>query len=276
MKKIIYLLLISFLVFNPIKAAEIDPNAKGIIYIGTSKNLGLKPDTIGIKVCQVKFYSLENPYQTPVDPVDPTEPTDPVDPVDPADPTDPTDPVDPVEPTEPTEPTEPAEPTEEITEEGPFYFKDEFKGLIKEENTNDLEYYEKILKYIEDNNIDCPTYQTNHSGKLVLEDLDLGYYFIYIPTFKVENMYYVEQPVGVFLPTLENDNYSYNIKIYPKIDEEKTLSANYHETPPPENPITENELPETGTNMYLVPIFLITGIILIIIGRILIHEKRDR
>ncbi len=255
MKKVItIILLISFFMPQITFADDIEPDRTGQIIIGISKNLGLKSNVVEIKICQVKESSTipleEEPEPTPDEPPTTDEPT---------------------EPDTPTEPTEPEEPEEEepVEPTGPFRFKEEFRGLIGVEETNDLKYYETIQKYIDDNHIECSSYETNEYGKLILNNMPVGYYFIYVPKFKVENTIYVEQPVGVYLPTLNSDDeYEYDIVIYPKIDEEKTAKENY--IPP------DLEVPETGTNKHLIPIFLGIGLILIIIGRILLYEKKDR
>ena len=280
MKKVISIILILFLFVPHIALAdEINPDQTGKIIIGISKNLGLKSNVVDVNICQLKESSTlppevePEPVPEPVPEPEPTEPTDPTDdPVDPDNPTDDTE-----EPTEPTNPDEPSDDEEEEEEsdddlvepDGPFRFKRQFRGLLRIEDTNDLAYWEAIQKYIEDRNIECDSYQTDRNGKLILENMPIGYYFIYIPKFRVDDTIYVEQPVGVYLPGMnEEGNYEYEIVIYPKIDEEKTAKENYR---PP-----EKEVPETGTNKYLIPIFLISGLLFIVIGRILIYEKKDR
>ena len=256
-KVIIIILLISFFMPQIALADEIDPERTGQIIIGISRNLGLKSNVVEIKICQVKESSILPLEEEPV------EPTEPVEPENPGNPEEPTEPAVPIEPTTPEEPTEPTEP------EGPFRFKREFRGLSEIEETNDLKYFEAIQDYIIKNNIECDSYETNEAGKLILNNMPVGYYFIYVPKFRLENTIYVEQPVGVYLPTLNSeDEYEYDIAIYPKIDEDKTAKENY--IPP------ELEVPETGTNKYLIPIFLGIGLLLIIIGRTLMYEKKDR
>ena len=271
MKKVISIILILSLFMPQIAFAdEIDPDQTGKIIIGISKNLGLKSNVVTVNICQLKESSTLPPEVEPEpEPVPEPEP----------EPTEPTDDGDDQTGEEPEEPTTPEEPEEEeetepsdddlVEPDGPFRFKRQFRGLLRIEDTNDLEYWEAIQKYIEDRNIECDAYQTDYNGKLILEDMPIGYYFIYIPKFRIDNTVYVEQPVGVYLPQInEEGNYEYEIVIYPKIDEEKTAKENYR---PP-----EKEVPETGTNKYLIPIFLIIGLIFIITGRILLYEKKDR
>lgn len=122
-----------------------------------------------------------------------------------------------------------------------------------------------IVDYIETHNIQGDEQYTGEDANVIFSNLEFGQYVVVIDDVVVNSeLTYGFEPFLVNIP-LYDDGWNYRIMAEPK----RIVSGANEGFP------EERKIPETGTLMYLVPILLGTGIILIVLGSLIGYEKKD-
>ncbi len=157
----------------------------------------------------------------------------------------------------------------------------EFSGFTGDLTWNTASDCEKLAtqlyEYAKNVNVQGSTMITGKDGKVVYGNLNKGLYLVVQSGKKLEN-YTAFIPGLIELPLYEDDEYKYNVTMYPKIYGEQTPKP---ETPSPKPPSPKPPVPPDpyGMNQWPIPVFAISGCLCLIIGGaviLLTHKKGNK
>lgn len=136
---------------------------------------------------------------------------------------------------------------------------------------------DQLLNYATTNETQGITKSTSDLGQCQFDSLEMGLYLI-VQTGEESEKYKTFSPALVELPMFEDNEYSYDADIYPKVDT-KPIPAPVTEIPEPSTPAGGGgDVPQTGMLQWPVPILAVAGCLLIITGgyRILDSRKKEK
>ena len=153
-------------------------------------------------------------------------------------------------------------------ENGNYYFVnteafEAFEGELEEPYTQELA--QALADCAKKHNIPSTATVENVTGKTVFDSLDLGLYLI-VQT-KAAPGYEPLNPFLVSVPLWEEGHYQYEVSAKGKFE--------LKQSPKPEEPVTPTDpkLPQTGQLNWPVPILVISGLCLILLGWILCVDR---
>ncbi len=129
----------------------------------------------------------------------------------------------------------------------------------------------KLVEYASGNGINGTAASVNEDGKVVVENLSLGIYLIAQTAASEE--YYRFNPFLVTIPYDKDGEWVYEVDAEPKV--EVTTPDKPNKPEKPKTPTTPgSRLPNTGQLNWPIPVLLIAGLLLLIIGGRLTKKGR--
>lgn len=147
-----------------------------------------------------------------------------------------------------------------------FVLTDSFANSGKSlENIQSSELASSFYTYAKQNSIFGITKEIDDNGNVNFSDLDLGLYLLVQE--KGANGYNKVSPFMVSVPIQENGEYVYNVDASPKIELEKTKEpSDMPDNPKNDTPENSSDLPQTGQLNWPIPVLVVSGIVIFIIG----------
>lgn len=137
-------------------------------------------------------------------------------------------------------------------------FKDSGESL---ENIQSSKLASSLYRYSKQNSISGKKQKINSNGNISFDDIELGLYLLVQE--EAANGYSKILPFIVSIPMRENGVYIYDVDASPKVEIEKNKQPSDNPNNPPNNP---SKLPQTGQLNWPIPVLVVSGILIFIIG----------
>ena len=112
------------------------------------------------------------------------------------------------------------------------------------------------------------------NGKVLFDDLEPGLYVVTQSEKQATSGFLPTQPFLISLPRWEEDGYVYDLTAYPKVSPEPEPTETTEPTTKPPKP-NEPNIPQMGQTNWPVPVLVVGGLMLIVLGGLLRSGKRD-
>lgn len=144
-----------------------------------------------------------------------------------------------------------------------FRYVEAFAGCeVSLEALNASETAQALAEYAAEQQIPGVTQQIDEAGKLRFEGLELGLYLLVQET--PAEGYDTVNPFLVSVPGREGEDYIYEVNASPKLNLEPLPTE--PPTEPPEPTLPPPDLPQTGQTKWPIPLLLVGGLLLIVVG----------
>lgn len=160
------------------------------------------------------------------------------------------------------------------TEEWEYILTDDFSGSeVTLDDIDSDDTAQDLYDYAVDQKLSGTAADVDNEGKVSYTDLSVGLYLM-VQT-KAADGYELVNPFLVSLPQESDGTYIYDVDASPKVELEKTpVTSTPTATPTPTVTPTPEKLPQTGQLFWPIPILIIAGIALIVVGWKLSKKKK--
>lgn len=149
-----------------------------------------------------------------------------------------------------------------------------FNGSLTDLQSADLA--EDLAAYAADHSLQGETATVGSDGKALFDELELGLYLLVQET--AADGYYKAEPFLVSVPYFESGSYLYDVDASPKVELEQEPAGDEpkDDTPAKTPSKTPTKLPQTGQLNWPVPVLVLAGLTLMIMGLVIRRNgKRD-